>query len=380
MTILCKFPSIQQFRTVIKVVRDRARYNNQPLPKLTFNGSVKLHGTNSGVIKNPQTGEIWCQSREQIITVEKDNAGFARFISELPGRMFDTYFNIAAGVYGMNNIKPGDLIAIYGEWCGKGIMKKVAISDLPKMFVIFGIKVYTPGQITEEGQDGGESNWFSPKQLVQTQDLFNHELWMTLGSKDGDSHKHGIFSIQEFQTWTLEIDFSNPELVQNVLIEITDGVEKMCPVGKAFGIEGIGEGVVWRCTSSWSYPLDSGIDVSLAMIKTRDLLFKVKGEKHSDTKVKKTATVDIEKVNGINGFVTMVLTDHRLEKMVEKMKETNVDVDIKNTGAFLKLVGNDVIKEESDTMEANGLNRQEVMPAINMFARQWYMTHVNQVA
>lgn len=376
---MVKFPSIDQFRNVVKQVRDRAKYHGQPLPVLQFNGSVKLHGTNASVIKDPRTGEIWCQSREQIITPEKDNMGFARFISELPGRGIDTYFNIAATVYGHNNIKQGDLIGIYGEWCGQGVMKGVAISQVPKRFVVFGIKVYTPGAVTEDGQDGGESHWFPPKQLVQVQDLFNHELWMTLGSKDGDSHKNGIFSIQEFQTWTVDIDFAHPELIQNYLVELTDNVEKQCPVGKAFGVDGIGEGIVWRCISGWSFPFDSGIDVSMVQIKTHDLIFKVKGEKHSDTKVTKTAAVDVEKVATIKEFASNVCTDHRLEKMVEKMKETGVEVNLQNTGQFLKLVGSDVIKEESDTIEASGLDRKDVMPAVNATARQWYMKLVNKV-
>lgn len=355
---LVKFPSIEQFRTVVKVVRDRARHNGEPLPVLQFNGSVKLHGTNSGVLKDPRTGEIWCQSREQIITPERDNAGFARFISELPGKGIDTYFNIAAGVYGMTNINQGDLIGIYGEWCGQGIMKKVAISQLSKRFVVFGIKIYTPGAVTEDGQDGGTSRWFSPKQLSQVHDIFMHEVSGVTEFKD-----ISIFSIQDFQTWTIDIDFTNPELIQNKLVELTNEVEDMCPVGKAFGVEGIGEGIVWRCISKCNF-------------KTHDLIFKVKGPKHSDTKVKKTASVDIEKVNSINEFTANVCTDHRLEKMIEKMVETNVEIDVKNTGVFLKLVGGDVLKEESDTIDESGLDRKDVMPAINVTARQWFMKHL----
>lgn len=371
---MVKFPSIDQFRNVIKQVRDRAKYRGQPLPVLQFNGSVKLHGTNAGVIKDPRTNEIWCQSREQIITPEKDNMGFARFISELPCRGIDTYFNIAATVYGHNNVKQGDLIGIYGEWCGQGIMKGVAISQVPKRFVVFGIKVYTPGEVTEDGQDCGESHWFSPKQLALVQELYDVEMY-----RIEPDYKGRIFCIQDFQTWTVEIDFSQPELIQNYLVELTDGVEKLCPVGKSFGVDGIGEGIVWRCISSWSYPFDSGIDVSMVQIKTNDLIFKVKGEKHSDTKVTTTASVDVEKVATIKEFATNVCTDHRLEKMIEKMKETNIEVNIQNTGQFLKLVGSDVIKEESDTIDTSGLDRKDVMPAVNATARQWYMKLVNKI-
>ena len=350
-----RFPSIEQFRTVVKRVRDRSNFHGVPLPKLIFNGSVKLHGTNSSCVFNPQIGEIWCQSRDQIITPENDHVGFARFISELQ-KEIKIYFNVAAGVYGMNNIKPGDLIGIYGEWCGKGIQKGVAINQISKRFVIFGIKIYTPGAITEDGQDGGTSTWFSPAQLLRAHDLFIKEA--------GDETQ--IYSIQKFQTWTIEIDFAHPELMQNKLVEITDEVERCCPVGKAFGVEGVGEGVVYTCVSKCEF-------------KTSDLIMKVKGQKHSDTKVKKTATVDIEKVNSINEFASNVVTDHRLEKMIEKLKEAGKDIDVKNTGEFLKLVGADVLKEETDTIEASGLDRKTVMPAVNNLTKQWYLKFINDL-
>jgi hypothetical protein len=324
---------------------------------------VKLHGTNSSIVKNPQTGEIWCQSREQIITPEKDNSGFATFISKVPGRGIDTYFNIAAAVYGMTEIKPGDLIGIYGEWCGQGIMKGVAISQIPKRFVVFGIKVYTSGATTEDCQDGGTTKWFNPAQLKTVQDKYEWEINSTLGIVY--TGYTGIHSIQQFQSWNVEIDFASPELVQNYLVELTDGVEKECPVGKAFGVSGVGEGIVWRCVTAHD------------TIKTSDLIFKVKGEKHSDTKVKTTASVDIEKVNSIKQFAENVVTDHRCEKMIEKLKEQGLDVDVKNTGVFLKLVGADVLKEESDVIDVSGLERKDVMPAVNVLARQYFMKLIN---
>lgn len=39
-----RFSSIQQFSGVVKWVRDNCKYHGTPLPKLTFSGSVKLHG------------------------------------------------------------------------------------------------------------------------------------------------------------------------------------------------------------------------------------------------------------------------------------------------------------------------------------------------
>ena len=85
------FPSIEQFRTVIANInrqfnfvgldeQGEAIYDmTLPKPILTFTGTVKLHGTNAGVCFNKQAG-LWVQSRENIITPEQDNAGFAFFV------------------------------------------------------------------------------------------------------------------------------------------------------------------------------------------------------------------------------------------------------------------------------------------------------------
>lgn len=89
------FPEIGQYRQAIRAVKQKTHTvgydaNGDPiydgsilLPKIKYRGTVKLHGTNSGIAKDTVTGEISIQSRQNIITVEKDNYGFARFISEI---------------------------------------------------------------------------------------------------------------------------------------------------------------------------------------------------------------------------------------------------------------------------------------------------------
>ena len=88
---MISFPEIEQFRNIVKYVSDRVRYSgkdeyNNPifdlskkLPILTFNGTVKLHGTNSGITLT-KNGDMYAQSREHIITIDNDNAGFAFFV------------------------------------------------------------------------------------------------------------------------------------------------------------------------------------------------------------------------------------------------------------------------------------------------------------
>jgi hypothetical protein len=310
------FPEIQQFRNTIKLVRERAFDLNILPPTLTFVGTVKLHGTNASVVF-PAVGGYYCQSRSQIITPENDNAGFARWVSE----NIDKFARfLSAGV------------VVYGEWCGQGIQKGVAISQVPKNFIVFAV------------------------QGIETGIYMNHYRIRACT-------EFLQYSIYDYPYWELDIDFNRPEDIQNKLVELTNAVEAECPVAKAFGVSGVGEGIVW-------WPMNN------PNFNVHGLAFKVKGEKHSETKVKTLAAVDVEKLATIRELVDSVLTEHRLEKRIDALKEQGLEVDIKNTGAFLKLVGTDVYKEEKDTIEASGIPVGDVMGAVQKKAKQWWMEKV----
>ena len=72
-----KYHSIKQFRNCIKEIQ--FLFKDQPiLPTLTFKGSVKLHGTNTGIelpINIPQ-------SRNQVLSENNDSYGFYTFHKE----------------------------------------------------------------------------------------------------------------------------------------------------------------------------------------------------------------------------------------------------------------------------------------------------------
>lgn len=225
------FPSIEQFRNIVASVNRQHSFvgldengeaiydHNKIKPTLKFKGTVKLHGTNAGVCQNNTDG-IWFQSRENIITSQSDNAGFA-FFGESKKDVFAMLFSMIAA---KNDIAANDTISIYGEWCGGNIQKGVAITNLPKSFFIFGIKI-TPHTSTEEELKAKPAFWVPSHYLK--------------------SPEHNIYNIEDFQTWEIDIDFNQPEMVQNKLSELTLAVEAECPVAKAFGFSGVGEGIVW---------------------------------------------------------------------------------------------------------------------------------------
>jgi hypothetical protein len=215
------FPSIEQFRTVVTTINRHFNFvgldengeaiydHKKEKPTLTFKGTVKLHGTNAGVCFN-NVGGLWAQSRENIITPDSDNAGFAFFVESNK----DVFMNLINMVAKRSNVDLNDnTISIYGEWCGGNIQKGVGITNLPKSFFIFGVKV-SPFPI--EGEDKPRTAYW-----VDYTDLGNSEV--------------RIYNIDDFPTYSLEIDFNYPELVQNKLSELTLAVEEECPVAKAFG-------------------------------------------------------------------------------------------------------------------------------------------------
>lgn len=314
-----KFPSIEQFRNVIRSVKERHDYkgkdeleqpiyrHDEPYPVLTFTGTVKLHGTNAAVVLY-KDGHIEYQSRENVLSLTKDNAGF---MLNMSGKNLGFLFD---------GIDFDDYIAVYGEWCGQGIQKGVAISGLPKMFVVFGCKV--------------DDNWIDFERF---------------------DNEQGIYNINQFPTYSIDIDFNQPELAQNKLIEMTIQVEDECPVGKYFGTSGVGEGIVFKCNYN-----------------DQQYTFKSKGEKHQNSRVKTIAAVDVDEINSIKEFVDYVLTESRLQQGIDKLKEAGKAVDQQSTGDYLRWAVGDVLKEENDTIIANQLDVKKVCSAISNKARIWY--------
>ena len=222
-----------------------------------------------------------------------------------------------------DGIKFDNYCAVYGEWCGGNIQKGVAINGLPKMFIIFGYKV--------------------------------DDVWVDVFPQ---SNEQGIYHITQFPTYEVEIDFESPELIQNKLIELTIAVEDECPVGKFFGVSGIGEGIVFEATGQPEYQ------------------FKSKGEKHSSSKVKILNAVDVESLAGVIEFVDSTVTKNRLEQGLKFLQEMGLSLEPKSTGDFLSWVINDVIKEETDTIVANQLDVKKIKSTVSLKARMWFLNKV----
>jgi hypothetical protein len=316
------FTHINQFRNVISDVNHF--YDGKEKPIITFEATIKLHGSNAGVCYDGTN--MWVQSRKNVITVEKDNAGFASFV-ESHKEWFEI---ILKDLY-----KEGYVVSLYGEWCGKGIQKGVAINELSKRFVLFAVK-YT--SVVDEA----DHYYVKPKVSFPANDVYN--IW-------------------DFKTWTIDIDFKNPGYAQNQIVEWVTEVEKECPFAKEFGISGIGEGIVFSAFGEDNH---------------RRFIFKAKGEKHSASKVKTIAKIDPEKMYSINEFVDYSVTENRLNQAIEQVFTiTSEELSIKKMGDFLRWIVNDINREEADTMSSNELEPKDVNKYISTKARVWFMEYLD---
>jgi hypothetical protein len=122
------------------------------------------------------------------------------------------------------------------------------------------------------------------------------------------------------------------------------------------------EGVVWKCVTP-GFDQDSGY------------WMKVKGEKHSSSKVKTIAAIDVERVQNIKAFVDMVVTESRCSQSVDKLREAGKPLLRTSLGDYLKWIQNDVLKEEMDTIIANGFEVKELGGPISNAARQWWFNN-----
>ena len=347
---LNRMVSIGQFRDVIKNVQHATWYvgqdddgepiydNTVKLPVINAKGTVKIHGTNAGLSFHKD--EMWTQSKKNIITPEKDNAGFAFFV-KTKEMVFKHLIDVVRTTHGINTDE--NTITIMGEWAGKGIQGGVAVSNLDKKFYIFGIKIKP---VDEE----------IPSYWVE-HDIFPYEF---INGND-------IYNVNQFKQFFITIDFENPEnplMSQKQMVDWVMEVERECPVGKFFNVVGYGEGIVF----TFEY-------------KGNRYIFKCKGDKHAGKpKVKKAKKVDDVKLQLINDIVEQITPEWRLSQAFDEVFDViNGGVgDIKRTGDFLRAVHQDIIKEESDIIAEAGLIPKDINGRVSKVAREWFMLKLDE--
>jgi len=176
---------------------------------------------------------------------------------------------------------------------------------------------------------------------------------------------HSIYSIDRIYCYNKEIDFNNPHDAISDLESLTIKVEEICPWANEFGVEGIGEGLVWT-------PINRDIALNTS------LWFKTKGEEHSGKKNKIKIEIDPVVAENITKLVEKILPEWRLQQGISELKEQKFDIEIKNIGAYLKWIGQDIKKEEMDTVETNNFEWKDISKHANKKAKDYYFKMINQ--
>ena len=170
---------------------------SKPLPTINFIASVKVHGTFAGI--RIEDGNIIPMSKENDLSIGKDNAGFAQFIENRKETILEIFKN-------KNTI-------LYGEFCGGNIQKGVGVNYLnEKHWIIF---------------DGTNVSNKEMNELIK------------------DERIHNIY---DFGTYNFTLNFNNLDTTE--IDDIRDAIEKECPVAKKLTGKNdcklIGEGFVAR--------------------------------------------------------------------------------------------------------------------------------------
>lgn len=326
------YPSTSQFRQAAKFLAGKER-------EVVLIGTVKIHGTNGSFIQFEPQGKIYKQSKSRLLDPTHDNFGFCNNFDQFD---LQPLFDQVIALVGEENVEYP--IEIAGEWAGKNvdngrmIQKGVAVSEVEQFFSIFGVRLGA-----YEDNCGRKIGW------LPSESICNIAL-----------RKHRIYNIFDFGSYDILLDTNFPQMISNQLAELTEMVEEECPVGKFFGVKGIGEGIVWKPANNLGV--------------TPESWFKVKGKKHTVCKVKTLAPVDVEKLNSINEFVEYAVTENRLEQGLQE-----VGLDQKLIGKFIGWVNQDIHKEEQDTLEANGLTMKEVGRPLSNKARDFYLAKLQEV-
>jgi hypothetical protein len=339
------YHKIRQFKDVIRDIQHTANYaytdaNGDPVyntyekPTITFEGTVKLHGTNAGIAYTPEEGVV-AQKRTSLLEADdfsSKNAhfGFNQFVQLTNRDYFNHLFGIWWDKFGCFE---GDQMHLFGEWAGKGVQKGVGISEREKAFYVFDLLIWNP--VTEE------------------------EAWVDISGIRLVAED--IYNIHNFPKFQLEIDFNTPAAIQNILIEITNRVEHLCPVAASLGVKGVGEGVVWS-----------------AIVNGAKHIFKVKGAKHSVTggrDIKQLAPVDEALLQSVGDFIDYSCSENRIEQGIMEVGATEK----KHMPALLKWVANDIITEEHEAMKANNLEWKQVSKEFSNRVRQYYFTKLDTV-
>lgn len=331
--------SIELLHNVIRTLAILKENTGAEPPQVSYRGKVKLHGTNCAVQITPDG--VFAQSRTGMLTTEDDYKGFAKWVAShtSPGDV-----NGDGMGYFMNR-RP--TFTILGEWCGPGVEKGMAISQVKnKVFAVFAIQV---------GLGVDARVVYDPEEI---------DLYL------GGSLPQGMY-VLPWQGDEFSVDFTDRASIENAASLVNQRVaevEREDPwVKTTLGVSGIGEGLVFYPVAVGGNPTAVPTDPEALA----HLMWKAKGEKHRTAGTKEAVQVEPSVVASTGEFVSLMVTPARLEQGVSVacggVREP------KMTRNFLSWVSADVMKESMAELEVSGLTWPQVEKAVQAKAREWFL-------
>ena len=325
------WPSINQFASMYKHMSGRAA-SGMSDHLVKFRSKIKLHGTNGSVVVMPD-GTFYAQSRSRILSTDFDNAGFLSWVNSTN--------------YDWSKLaQPDGPVVVYGEWCGPGIQKGVALTQLErKIFAVFAI-VNIPDVMISEPTD--IENLMFP---VVANEIF----------------------ILPWESEETEINLFNSEKTYEVVADMEkhlEGISQRDPwVYRVFDVDGPGEGYVW-------YPMFPSSARTHGELS--NYMFKTKTKEHTVTKNTKLIPVSPEITSSVNEFLDMFVTENRLNQIANEVNGED-GFSQKKIGPFIGAMNKDVHKESVDEVEASELTWKQITYILTNRVRQWYMTKIGEL-
>ncbi|KAL9640871.1 MAG: hypothetical protein Q9164_000029 [Protoblastenia rupestris] len=298
--------------------------------KISLTGSIKLHGTHADIVyTSPTSSGFRLQSRNKkaLVPGNEDNAGFAAYIASIgPRRILSLRDRLIARYQALNPDSriEGEII-LAGEWCGTGIQKKVAISQLPRFFAIISMNI--------------NGSWV--------------EDWKYADICDEDAR---VYHIGKAGFFNHELNLDDLRASEVRIKDVVDEVERACPFAKALGAApGQGEGIVWKATELCGDPA---------------FWFKSKGDLLAVSNSSKlpASAVDMENRERVENFAKAVATEVRLEQGWEYLGQK----DASDMGPFLKWIVADCLTEEKIEIDELKISKGKLSPAIAAIAKPWF--------
>jgi len=327
-----KWVSIGSFSGVVALVKKS--FVNRPIT-VTYRGKIKIHGTNAGIQVTPG-GKVVAQSRNRVVTPIDDNLDFAKWVATTSERWA--------------RLMP---CVVYGEWCGLGVQKGVAISEVnDRQFCVFAITI--PATVYDGGFDaqGVTSIIYEPDDIEQ---------WLRpVGAVD---RAHVLPWYHEPLNVTIP---SSALAASKKFNDMTSEVAEQDPwVHKVFGVAGPGEGLV-------EFPI--AID-GTSMTKLHEfsaLSFKSKGENHLVKKRRDgqgDAAANVEVPRTVMHFVYMMVTEARCEQGLAELGDGRKPELFRH---FLAWMLKDIEKEGHNELESAGFVMGDARPTLTQACKRWW--------